>query len=46
MKLYKKPFNYIILENFLNLGYAENILDEFPQINDKWIDARVINLIF
>lgn len=36
----KKPFKYIILDDFLNLDYAKNILDEFPLINSKWKDAR------
>ena len=36
----KKPFRYIILDNFLNLDFAEGILDEFPLIDNKWTDAR------
>jgi len=36
----KKPFRYIVLENFLNLNYAEDILEQFPQIDNKWIDSR------
>ena len=36
----KKPFRYIILDNFLNLDFAENILNEFPLIDKKWKDSR------
>ena len=36
----KKPFKYIVLENFLNLNYAEDILEKFPKIKNKWTDAR------
>ena len=36
----KKPFKYIILDDFLNLDYAKNILNEFPIIDSKWKDAR------
>jgi len=35
-----KPFKYIILDNFLNIDFAEGILDEFPVINEEWKDAR------
>jgi Rps23 Pro-64 3,4-dihydroxylase Tpa1-like proline 4-hydroxylase len=36
----KKPFRYIILDNFLNIDFAENILVEFPIIDKKWKDSR------
>ena len=32
----KKPFKYIVLENFLNFNYAERILQEYPKINNEW----------
>ena len=37
---HKKPFKYIVLDNFLNLDFAEGILDEFPLINKEWKDSR------
>ena len=36
----KKHFRYIVLENFLNLNYAERILQEYPKINNEWKDGR------
>ena len=39
-EFYKKPFNYIVIDDFLKESVANDILDEFPQISQDWIDAR------
>ena len=40
-KIYnRKPFNYIVIDDFLNEKDAESILEEFPKITKKWKDAR------
>jgi Rps23 Pro-64 3,4-dihydroxylase Tpa1-like proline 4-hydroxylase len=36
----KEPFNYIVLDDFLNIQDAEKILEEFPKISSEWKDAR------
>jgi len=40
IKFIKKPFNYIIIDNFLVEEFAEKILKEFPDISNDWVDAR------
>ena len=36
----REPFNYIVIDDFLNLNVAKNILEEFPVIESDWVDAR------
>lgn len=36
----KKPFKYVVIDNFLDNDIAESILAEFPDITPEWVDAR------
>lgn len=36
----RKPFKYVVIDDFLDEKIAESILSEFPEISTDWIDAR------
>jgi hypothetical protein len=38
----KKPFRYLVLENFLIPEVARKIYEEFPAIDQHWVDANGI----
>jgi hypothetical protein len=36
----RRPYNYIIIDNFLHANVANEIFNEFPSIKTDWVDAR------
>ena len=42
LKVYfdRKPFKYVVIDDFLDKNVAESILEEFPEVNRDWVDAR------
>lgn len=36
----RKPFKYVVIDNFLDSNIAESILAEFPDVTSDWVDAQ------